>query len=332
MKPPIFVIGNPRSGTTLLRLMLTCHSNICVPPESGWLIHLYSKYRQSTWSTNQLEAFVDDLLAVPKTETWRLDKCHVLKYLQKSCPRTYTEVATLVYQYYIDQNQPGKNRFGDKNNFYIRHIQIIKTIYPDALFLHIIRDGRDVACSYRGISQKKEKYTPNLPKDICSIAYEWTKNEQRIQRDLQNINPVQVHHVRYEELALYPQDVLQNICNFIDEPYEEGMLTFDKANRENFLEPDLYMGWKRLTKQPLTPTRVGRWKQELAQGEQFLFHTIAGKQLKDYQYVLDQQEIRLLPRFILASYAKGFAVFRDFAKIINRPKKKILNLILRFIR
>ena len=60
---PVFIIGNPRSGTTLIRLMLTCHPQIVIPPESGFLVTLYPKYVNFGGSEKELGEFANDLLA-----------------------------------------------------------------------------------------------------------------------------------------------------------------------------------------------------------------------------------------------------------------------------
>ncbi|MEE2987827.1 MAG: sulfotransferase, partial [Nitrospinota bacterium] len=69
---PLFIIGNPRSGTTLLRLMLTCHPNICIPPESGFMIDLYKTYYRCQVDSKSLQNFITDVLSSQKMETWKI--------------------------------------------------------------------------------------------------------------------------------------------------------------------------------------------------------------------------------------------------------------------
>ncbi len=101
MTSPIFVLGNPRSGTTMLRLMLTCHRNIMIPPEAGFAVWLYQRY--NGWlknSRHQLDAFVDDLLETRKIETWEIDGPELKRYLHEADPSSYPEAVSLVYQWY----------------------------------------------------------------------------------------------------------------------------------------------------------------------------------------------------------------------------------------
>jgi hypothetical protein len=185
-KPPVFIIGSPRSGTTLLRLMLTCHPEICVPPEGGWLLQLYPRYRNLPLTIGTLTAFVDDLLKTPKIEEWNLNRDQLLDYLERNSPSNYANLAERIY--FFHASRFGKSRWGDKNNSYLNRIKKIANIFPEAQFLHIIRDGRDVACSYQDLAALKgQRYAPVLPNNIVGAAYSWKKNVQRIQNGFNRI-------------------------------------------------------------------------------------------------------------------------------------------------
>ena len=125
MKEPFFIIGNPRSGTTLLRLMLTCHPNIVVPPECGFAVWWYPKYDNlKNWINDEtlIQQFLDDLMISKKIESWQINFPELFKYLITSKPQSYGDIVSSVYEWY-GLNQ-GKNIsiWGDKNNFHIRYI------------------------------------------------------------------------------------------------------------------------------------------------------------------------------------------------------------------
>ena len=96
MQVPLFIIGNQRSGTTLLRLMLTCNSKIIIPPECSFIIWLFDKY--SNWkplnSSNFLKvtSFRDDLFECKKFETWHLSKKNIQKEIMLQKPKNYAEL------------------------------------------------------------------------------------------------------------------------------------------------------------------------------------------------------------------------------------------------
>ena len=95
---PIFILGNPRSGTSLLRLMLHSHSQICIPPESHFFLWLEEKYKD--WNIELLDVFVDELFQSTKFETWGMDKHSLALHLANPCPNSYSEVIAIIYKYY----------------------------------------------------------------------------------------------------------------------------------------------------------------------------------------------------------------------------------------
>ena len=182
MKSPIFILGNPRSGTTLLRLMLHNHKNIVIPPECGFLIWWYETYKKwdSTWNQDKqlVEKFLNDLISSKKFDLWELDRVLLQKRILASSPSSYSDLVSLIYTIYGESTTKKFSRWGDKNNFYISHIKTIHTIFQDAQFIHIIRDGRDVACSYREVMARhiQTEFAPKLPTEMTTIAVEWKRN------------------------------------------------------------------------------------------------------------------------------------------------------------
>ena len=326
MKSPIFVIGNPRSGTTLLRLMLTCHPNICVPPEAGWLINLYPKYRDFTLRTDRLKRFVDDLFSPPKIEGWGLERFNLLERLEEAKPTDYATLASHVYLYYASVHQPGKSRWGDKNNFHLNHIEKIHRLFPDAHFLHIIRDGRDVACSYRDLSQIQGEYAPKLSASICGAAYDWVKNIKIIQKSFATIGQGRTLAIRYEDLVQQPHKTLQMVCDFLGEDYDERMLSFAEENRKKQLEPEMFMNWKTRTKEQLTDTRAERWKREMFEEDRYLFQLLAKETLMRYGYEIEHSLSVPFASRMLRLYVSAWLLGQRGQKLIRRLKRKMGSL------
>jgi Sulfotransferase family len=281
---PIFIIGNPRSGTTLLRLMLTCHPRIAVPPEAGFLIELEPRYRGFAGDAAGRDSFVERLLQSPKFEYWKLSEPVLRSTLAKAAPKTYAELVAGVYACWASVHQPGKPRWGDKNNFYLAHIDTIAALFPSAVFLHIVRDGRDVACSYRSLSNVRGGYAPSLPANVFDAAHEWNRNLGRIRAAFSRIGWKRVIELRYEDLTREPEAVLRMVCAFLGEEYAPAMLEYARENRERELEPRDFDAWKEKNRSGLDEAAIGRWKNDLTPAEAALVQLTGSKMLRQYGY------------------------------------------------
>jgi len=289
---PIFIIGNPRSGTTLLRLMLTSHSKILIPPECGFAVWFYNKYKN--WQSliknenDHISKFVDDLFTAKKIEHWNLNKNDLLDHLSTKLPNSYKELIAKIYIFYGATIKENFIYWGDKNNFYLDHIDEIVEIFSKAMFIHIVRDGRNIACSYRKIMAEQifSDYAPKLPTGIMEIADQWDKNINTINKSFKKINFKNVFEFKYENLIAYPEHILTKICNSLALTFESSMLNFHQLSEKNGGEPEEFMKWKANNKEPVKKNAVDQFKKELTSNEVEMFNQIAGKNLKKYKYVL----------------------------------------------
>lgn len=283
---PVFIIGNPRSGTTLLRLMLTNHKNIVIPPECGFAVWLYDKYKSCDFSASVIENFVNDLSTARKIETWNLDYSKLLDYINAARPSHYSEAVGKVYEFYGHAVGRTFLRWGDKNNYYLHHIDTLRAMYPSASFIHIIRDGRDVACSYRNLKKAdiESKYAPRLPSTVRDIAFEWSANIQKIRSSFDKAEWENVYEIRYEDLVSQPGNELKRVCSFLNEPYDANMELYFINNQLEQQEPVEFLQWKAKTVERPTTSEVGKYKNELTPKEIKEFESISGLTLGIYNY------------------------------------------------
>jgi hypothetical protein len=287
--PPVFIIGNPRSGTTLLRLMLTNHQNIVIPPECGFAVWFYEKYHSLHFSENEISAFIQDLSGARKIETWNLDYAQLRKYIISSEVASYPQIVAAVYKFYGHSLGKNARRWGDKNNFYLHHIETLSTMFPSAQFIHIVRDGRDVACSYKALSKSQiiSRYAPDLPVSIQEIAHEWMENIQKIRTSFKKLPSWQVLEIRYEDLVSSTVKELQKICDFLGEPYDPAMELYYLKNKQEQQEPVEFLQWKVKTLEKPTTTEIGKYKRELSGLEIKEFEAIAKQILGMYHYEIE---------------------------------------------
>ena len=274
-----FILGNPRSGTTLLRLILNNHPLIGVPPESGFLQWWYKKYYN--WSVDdsknetKVNLFLDDILSSKKIEDWHLNRHNLKNFIISENPKNYPEIITAIYEFYTNN----KSIIGDKNNYYINHLEELNLIFPNVKYIHLVRDGRDVACSYKNINKLNPnlKYIPKVSSDIVAIANEWNNNIITIENFIRNHNSITI---RYEDLISKPVEILKKICNFLDVEYEEGMLNYHQNNDE----PISTLHWKGKTKETIDKKNKKKYLSLLSAEEINEFNKIAYNTLKKFEY------------------------------------------------
>lgn len=285
---PIFVIGSPRSGTTLLRLMLTCHREISIPPESGYILWLKNKYSYWSGASNNksnIDSFLSDLFQAKKFDTWKMDKSALAAEIRNYNPSSYAELVTVVNICFAHKFNKKIRAWGDKNNYYLDHLDEIRSLFPSAKFVHVVRDGRDVACSYREVMGDSfgERFSPELPVEIDDIANSWSDDVIKVHYQLQNKEFSSVC-IRYEDLVRNPIDQLNTFCENFNLKFDRNMLNFWKYNRDFSLEPKETIFWKRKTANPIDLSSVGRYHSMLTKSEISKFNTIAEQALNLFQY------------------------------------------------
>lgn len=315
---PIFIIGNRRSGTTMLRLMLASHPNIGIPPEGGFIIELGWIFgRTKSFNKSHYASFVEKFFELDNAQDWELNKKDLLNLLELQKPITYSEVIQIVYHQYLKQKFPGKRRWGDKTTFYLDFTSTINKFFPSAKFIHIIRDGRDIACSYRKLN--------HLTHDIRKIALEWTTNIKTAKKAGRFLGKKRYVEIKYENLVNNPEIELKRICSFLNEDYSKEMLDFWKKNKEKKLEPERHMGWKELTIKPVVLNLVGRFKAELSASDIHLFEVISGNTLTSLGYNLITEQ-KKMENFIETVSLNLFSNYWHFRQRIRGYKAFVKNI------
>ncbi len=278
-----FILGSPRSGTSMLRMMLNSHSKMTVPPECGFALWLYDKYGSCNFINNSIlaESFIEDLLKTRKIETWRLTKSDLLRKVELSKPESYQDICACVYSCYGENAGKVNQIFGDKNNYYISELDLLKQVFPKSKYICIVRDGRDVACSYNELNGKTiiSLYAPKLPKSIIDIASDWDRNNRIVFDEIKNGALL----VRYEDLVQDPQSQLTRVCNYLGLEYEVSMLDFYKL--KGSAEPDEFLQWKEKTAHSVSKDSIKRYLNELSKEEILQFESEAFFSLAKFGYL-----------------------------------------------
>ncbi len=269
-----------------MRLLLHAHSKIVIPPEAGFALWLYPKY--SNFQFHDLNSFLDDMGGTKKINNWNLDWDELKLFLRKVKPLSYNSLINSIYLYYARSISKPVERWGDKNNFYLNYICEIKELFPNACFIHIIRDGRNVACSYKELSKKQftSPEAPNLPNNIIEIAKEWSKNISLINNSFKQFNYENVIESRLEDLTSKPKETISKLMHFLEEDFETQMFEYYKINEKNGMEPPHYLGWKEKNTKPIQNESSEKFRTELTKEEIDYFNFYAKSNLIKYNYPL----------------------------------------------
>jgi hypothetical protein len=287
---PFFILANPRSGSSLLRIICESHPNITVPPESGFLEWWYQKY--CNWSLDdsknpeKIEDFYRDFITSKKIETYNFNSLIFKRLIKEKEPKNYSELCSLIYITYGIQNNKKIKCWGDKNNYYIHKTKLLKELYPNAKFIHLVRDGRDVATSYKAIKNIKtnSQYAPKLSDNIQEIAQEWNDNNIKITKFLKTILNDNVLFLKYEDIVSNLEQACNKISRFLNVPFHNDMLEYYKLNKKRQIEPKETLDWKTKTLEKPDDSNIGKYKTILSPKEIKQFNTIAKQSLRAFNY------------------------------------------------
>ncbi|MGH3380950.1 MAG: sulfotransferase family protein [Actinoallomurus sp.] len=245
---PIFVLGCPRSGTTLLRLMLRAHPRIAIPPETRLLLDAY-EHRGAYGDLSQLAnrtALAEWIVAGAGTRFGRLglDPRSVADEIIAGPPTlgSALEIALRAYA-----RRLGKPRWGDKRPGYVQHIDALLRMFPDAQIVHLIRDGRDCVAEL--------KQTPWWRMGVYHAIATWTQAIDAGTAAAERLPSGSYVEVQYERLAADPEGELRRLCAFLGESYVPAMAA-PRASAE----------WRRWhTGTGRESRRLERWEVELCE-------------------------------------------------------------------
>lgn len=235
--PMNFIVGKERSGTTLLQGLLNAHPNIIAPPESRFIMLLYFKYgKTEIWTEPIITRFCDDLLQEGLFRNfWEIDKKAVLTTLLAVKDKlTYPLICKIIFRLSAPEKKEALIMV-DKNPVYYYFLPQLEKIFPEARYIHLVRDYRANIASHQRVFKIKNS---------SDLAYRWLKVNEMIEAAKLR-NPGKYITLKYESLVDNPESSLMNICSFFEIPFSSNMTSnylnslypsFKKNKRERFKE------------------------------------------------------------------------------------------------
>ena len=270
---PIFVVGCPRSGTTLLQVMLHSHPRIAIPPETRFLIPAYVRRNRFGDLREEENRRKVARYIVDRKESWfhdlGLDGAAVTEEIAAG-PPTIGSALGIVYRAYARRFD--KPRWGDKRPGYHRHIEILLRLFPDAQFIHLVRDPRDCVASLKRMGWwKRGSYRAILG---------WAQAIDNV-AEAKRRWPDRVYELQYERLVADPEPELRALCAAIGEEYDPAMATPEELAPVAVPERK---HWHSNTHQSPTTAAIGRWREGLYPWELALCETVLARRMARFGY------------------------------------------------
>ena len=299
--PPAFIVGMPRSGTTLLAEMLATQPGVGVPPET----HFFSV------CTRGLP--VDEPLADPAAALGCLDRFLYPNGSPDETPsaeRTAPAEPASPIELFVDEldrwaQSGGWKQWVEKTPAHLDRMPAILDVLADARAAVVVRDPRAVHASLHR--------TPWDREDVVGHALRWQRYA-RTTRALVEAHPGRVLAVPYERLVTVPAEAVAEVCAHLALPFDAGALE-KRVRGEGRSFDQKAEPWKARASAPLDPGRIDGWKREVGAAERALIERVAGDEMERFGYAPSSGALSVADRVRVAGYLAAFVPRRVANKL-----------------
>lgn len=301
--PYLFVLGVQRSGTTLLQHILDSHPRLAVMQEAGWFGTWYEEKTGITPQGFVTADLIPSVLRTSKNIDLGLSAGQLLEMIGTGDQVLYSDFVSAIFDRYGAAR--GKLLVGSKNPDYLRHLNTLDSLWPQARFVHIIRDGRDVClCAsdrwkdkpgFQGfpffLYESPDRIFDHWKEDPVITTALWWERNVKLGRELgRALGPERYYELRYEALVSNPEAECIALCDFLGVPFDDAML----RHQENF-RPRRGPGGAILHARVGLPITSGLrdWRTEMSAGELDRFEAASGTFLDQLNYARGVDRPRL---------------------------------------
>lgn len=256
---PFFIIGAGRSGTTLLRTILMGHPDIIIPPETFGFRPSFKDFhllQNSNWETI-VEKVISNYQQSKQFEMWEVDLFHAKEtglQLQNN-QRSLANLIQLIFLEYGSKHKPSANIWGDKTPLNTYYLKYINMTFPQARYVNLVRDGRDVVSSLKvaGLSNSRNS------------CLRWNQAIELVNQFKNRVPSHRLLTIRYEDFVTQFESKFQNICSFLDLNYSDFDFKHESLSSK-MKDVNQYKHFKNLLN-PINDKSIGKWKSNLSDSE-----------------------------------------------------------------
>lgn len=292
MNSPIYIVGTPRSGTTLTANILGRHSRVFMPGENHFFEDIYARRSEigDLASTESRAALAMRFRNIYGRYNQQEDQAAIDRLFRQDGVEQQFLAACGEYRAALNEfmalqlKETGKLRWGNNTPKDVFHIREILSFYPDAKIVVLVRDIRDFILSYKNrwqvtTRQHKERLKELYHPVVTSLL--WKSSVRQIHALRKCVPAENLAVIHYEDLVTSPSATVQYLCNVIEEEYEPGMLSVETHNSS-----------EQVSESGVFSSSVGRWQEKLPSEEAFIAQKLAGDDLLQLDYQLTPLSVK----------------------------------------
>lgn len=273
--PYVFIVGCTRSGTTLLRRMVDAHPQIAITFETHWIPVFFEQRTGLTPDGLVTPNLVSELLQYPRFDRLQIGREDLERLIGNGEPVSYASLVSGLFDLYGKAR--GKALVGDKTPSYVGSLPTLHALWPRARFVHLIRDGRDVALSLIDW-REGERIASEDP--LSTAALYWEHRVRLGREPGRLLGPDLYCELRYEALVADPAEACAALCEFLGVPYDEAMLRFHEGRTRTKPGLSAKKAWLPIT------AGLRDWRSQMSTEDVERFEAVAGDLLDELGYPL----------------------------------------------
>jgi hypothetical protein len=313
VNPYFFVVGCPRSGTTLLRRMLDAHPRLAMMPrETHFIPRIYERRAGLTAGGEVTPAVVDELLADRHFARLGVGREALERLLAREEPTSYASFVSRIFD--MQGRARGTELVGDKTPGYVRQLPTLHALWPEARFVHLIRDGRDVCLSlleWRSGPRLAGRFSSWAEDPVSTAALWWEWHVRLGREDGLSLGPERYRELRYESLVSNPERECSAVCNFLGVRYDDAMVRFQRGRERGGPGRGAKGAWRPVT------AGLRDWRTQMPAGDIERFEAAAGELLDELDYG------RFLPTPSTAATTRAARLREGFARELAAREQNV---------